>query len=98
MFLPKFQASLALYFFMTLYVIDKEGWVDVHESEDSIEQSLEVLDINSNEYEIINNLSYVYGWQPSSITYCGFKLVKTHKRNSVLLAKVSNQNAQQFKI
>ncbi len=83
---------------MKLYVIDKEGWVDVHESEDSVEQSLETIDINNNEYKVINNLGYVYSWQPSTETYCGFKLVQTQETNNELLAKVSSQHAQQFKI
>ena len=84
---------------MKIFVIDKSGWVNVHPNETSVEESLESIDINNNEYQIINDYGFMYRWKPDLNTYCEYKLLSTKQINNQLLAKLKeNQSLEQFKI
>jgi len=84
---------------MKIFVVDKCGWVDIHTSETSVEESLELIDIQNNEYRIININGYMYTWKADVYTYCGFKLLSTDQQNMNLLTQLkANQRLVQFKI
>ena len=84
---------------MKIFAIDKKGWSNRYESTDDAECSLESIDIENDEYTIIDDEGYVYRWEELSENYCGYKLVKTDELNKELLAKlVAKQKDEAFKI
>lgn len=84
---------------MMLFIIDSEGWTEAHESMDSIESSVEFIDVSSDEYIVIDSSGFLYSWSQSSTTRCCFELKRTVNKDPALLTRIqSKQTNYTFKI
>jgi len=82
-----------------LFTVDSEGWAEAHETTESIESSLEFIDVSSNEYIIIDTSGFLYLWNESSSSRCGFELKKTLNQDLSLLERIQRkQTNYSFKI
>lgn len=84
---------------MIFFAIDTEGWAEAYESAASIENSLEFIDVSSNEYTVIDSEGYLYSWQESQSRRCGFELTRTLNQNPALLERLQRlKTNDSFKI
>lgn len=74
-----------------LFTVDSEGWTEAHKTTESIENSLEFIDVSSNEYIIIDSSGFLYSWAQSSTSRCGFELKRTLNRDLVLLDRIQRK-------
>ena len=82
-----------------LFTVDSEGWTEAHETIESIENSVEYIDVSSNEYIVIDINGFLYSWSQSSATRCGFELKQTVNKDPALLNRIqSKQTNSTFKI
>lgn len=73
------------------FTVDSEGWAEAHETIESIESSLEFIDVSSNEYIVIDSSGFLYSWSKSSATRCGFELKRTLNKDTVLLTRIQSK-------
>jgi hypothetical protein len=84
---------------MKIFTVDTEGWVEAHQSADSIESSLEYSDVSNHEYVVIDDAGFLYSWHDSSAAYCGFELQRTANKDPSLLERIQvNEASDSFKI
>lgn len=84
---------------MILFIVDSEGWAEAHETIESIENSVEFIDVSSNEFIVIDSCGFLYSWSQSSATRCGFELKQTVDKDPGLLTRIqSKQTNTTFKI
>jgi hypothetical protein len=84
---------------MMFFIVDSEGWTEAHETIESIENSVEFIDVSSNEYMVIDSSGSLYSWSQSSTTRCGFELKQTVNKDPALLTRIqSKQINATFKI
>ena len=84
---------------MKIYTVDTVGWAEAHDSAESIESSLEYIDISSNEYVVIDDAGFLYEWNENSNSHCGYEIKRTSNKDLLLLAKIQgNESNDPFKI
>jgi hypothetical protein len=82
-----------------LFTVDSEGWTEAHETIESIENSVEFIDVSSNEYIVIDSSGFLYSWSQSSATRCGFELKQTINQDPALLTRIQSKHTNStFKI
>lgn len=84
---------------MKIFTVDTEGWAEAHENVESIESSLEYIDVSNNEYVVIDDAGFLYSWNASNATYCGFELLRSEDNDPSLLKRIHEmETSDSFKI
>ncbi|MEH6448438.1 MAG: hypothetical protein V7765_07195 [Oleispira sp.] len=84
---------------MKIFTLDTEGWAETHNELGSIESSIECIDIQNNEYIVIDENGFLYSWNKNQANYCGYEFQITDRRDLSLLEKLQrNESNDPFRI
>ncbi len=77
---------------MKIFYIDTEGWGYCENTPSDAGNACEMIDIENNEYTVIDQDGYLYHWAPSTKTSSGYIPVKSEDTNQELLQQILDQN------